>query len=190
MMDRLQIPTDLREKIDRELGPGEVIHWIDQPIVRFFTPVAIGYLTVGIVGMSIILLGVFVKSIDMAKRGSEFELFLELVFMSAFSLIPFSFLSIPFTTKKATQKTVYIITDRRAISFEGYSPMTIRSYLPNQLQNVYRQEDKNGSGNVMITIRSVQNSEDGERKESIGFMNIRDPRGAEKFLRELADINI
>ena len=96
----------------------------------------------------------------------------------------------PLMTKKATQKTVYIITDRRAILFEGHSPMTIRSYLPNQLQNVYRQENKNGLGNVMINLRSVRDSESGERTKSIGFMNIRDPKGVEKFLRELADINI
>ena len=68
--------------------------------------------------------------------------------------------------------------------------MTIRSYLPNQLQNVYRQENKNGSGNVMITMSYVKDSESDERKESTGFLNIRDPKRVEKFLKELSDINI
>ena len=107
-----------------------------------------------------------------------------------FILIGFYMLFSPFMAKKAALKTIYIITDRRAILFEGHSPMTIRSYLPNQLQNVYRQENKNGLGNVMINLRSVRDSESGERTKSIGFMNIRDPKGVEKFLRELADINI
>ena len=104
--------------------------------------------------------------------------------------IGFAILSAPFIDKSATQNTVYIITDRRAILFEGTAPRTIRSYLPNQLQSVYRQENKDGSGNVIITIYYVKDSDGDERKDYAGFVDIRDPKEAEKFLKELADINI
>ena len=184
MMNRLQIPADLREKIDRELGPEEVIHWIDQPIVRFFTPVTLAMLQLGFSFIVFALwqwgasgFGALLWNASMLAMYFGVQVLLISLYAS-------------FMTKKDTLKTAYIITDRRAILFEGHSPMTIRSYLPNQLQNVYRQENKNGSGNVVITFHYVRDNEGGKSKESIGFMDIRDPKGAEKFLRELADINI
>ena len=192
MMDRLQISTDLREKIDRELAPGEIIRWIDQPIVRFFTPSTRATFLFGISWTAFTLFSMWAAS----GFGSLFmngftPIMLVLPLLGGpFLLIGFSMLSYPFKTKKDALKTAYIITDRRAISFEGHSPMTIRSYLPNQLQNMYREENENGSGNVVITIHYVKDSGYSERTESIGFMNIRDTKGAEKFLKELSDINI
>lgn len=51
-------------------------------------------------------------------------------------------------------QTVYLITDQRAISIEGEKWSTIRNYLPQQLQTVYRQENKDGTGDVIITIQA------------------------------------
>ena len=191
MIDRLQIPADLREKIDRELGLGEVIHWIDQPIARFFAPGTIGIFLFGIIFTTFSLFWTWGASGfgSLFINGFTPTMLLSL-FGVPFILIGFSILSIPFTTKKEAKKTVYIITDQRAISFEGDSPMTIRSYLPNQLQNVHFQENKDGSGNVMIGIHYAKDSEAGEIVEYTGFRDIRDPKGAERFLRRLADINI
>ena len=191
MIDRLQIPADLREKIDRELVPGEVIRWIDQPIAQFFTLGTIVMVPFGFFFTVFALLWMWVASGSGAlfMNGFTPEMLLSL-FGVPFLLGGVLILYSPFKVKKDALKTAYIITDRRAILFEGHSPMTIRSYLPNQLQNVYRQENKNGSGNVMITMSYVKDSESDERKESTGFLNIRDPKRVEKFLKELSDINI
>ncbi len=43
-----QIPRDLREKVDRELEPGEHIEWLDMPVPRFFTERSVGAVLVGI----------------------------------------------------------------------------------------------------------------------------------------------
>ena len=191
MMNQLQIPADLREKIDRELAPGEVIRWIQQPIARFFTPASIFFFLFGIHWTA----GVSGATFPTAW-GAVFTpvmltslLFMPFI-MGLFLFIGFSCLLAPLCAKKVSLKTVYIITDRRAISFEGVRTVTIRSYLPSQLKNIYRQEKKDGSGNIILTIYYIKDSDGDERKEYIGFMDIQDPKGAEKYLKELADINI
>ena len=186
MIDRLQIPADLREKIDRELVPGEIIRWIAQPIVRFFTPAARGIFLHGIPWTAFALFWAWSSS----GFGASFMNRLTPLVPHFGVVLILIGLSFSFMAKKDALKTAYIITDRRAISFEGHSPMTIRSYLPNQLQSVYRQEKKNGSGNVVITIYYGKDAEGSETQESIRFMDIRDPKGAEQFLKELADINM
>ena len=191
MMNKLQIPADLREKIDRELAPGEVIHWVDQPIARLLTAGSIIRFLFGIPWTAFFLFWTWhtlgLKTLFM--NGLTSSMLLPL-FGVPFLLIGFAMLSAPLTAKRNSQNIVYIVTDQRAISFEGIKPRTIRSYLPNQLQSVYRQENKNGSGNVIITIHYVKDHEGNEIKEYVGFIDIRDPKGAEKFLKELADINV
>jgi len=63
-------------------------------------------------------------------------------------------LSSPIWTRLMALQTVYLITDQRAISIEGEKWSTIRNYLPQQLQTVYRQENKDGTGDVIITIQA------------------------------------
>ena len=42
------IPNDLQERVRRELEPGEMIRWMEQPIPRFFSPATIGMVLFGI----------------------------------------------------------------------------------------------------------------------------------------------
>ena len=190
-MNRLQISADLREKIDRELVPEEVIRWVDQPIARLFTAASVIRFLFGIPWTALSLFWTWdtLGFKTLLVKGLTPSIIFPL-FGVPFILIGFAMLSAPLTTKRTIQNTVYIVTDQRAISFEGIKPRTIRSYLPNQLQSVYRQENKNGSGNVIITIHYVKDHEGNEIKEYVGFIDIRDPKGAEKFLKELADINV
>jgi len=67
----------------------------------------------------------------------------------------------PIWTRLMALQTVYLITDQRAISIEGEKRSTIRNYLPQQLQTVYRQENKDGTGDVIVTIRYIKDSEGG-----------------------------
>ncbi len=191
MMNRLQIPADLREKIDRELAPGEMIQWIDQPITRFLTAASMIRFLFGIPWTAFFLFWTWhtlgLRTLFMNRLTPSMLL---PVFGVPFLLIGFAMLTAPITGKRTIQNTIYIVTDRRAILFEGTAPGTIRSYLPNQLQSLYRQENKDGSGNVIITIYYVKDSDGHERKDYAGFVDIRDPKGAEEFLKELAGTNV
>lgn len=82
-------------------------------------------------------------------------------------------------------KTVYVITDRRAITFEGGWSNTVRSYPPAKLLNVYRKEKRDGTGDVIISSHKGDDSERGTFSEDLGFLRIREPEKVELMLIDL-----
>jgi hypothetical protein len=98
------------------------------------------------------------------------------------------------------RNSIYVITDRRAISFEGgltLRNMKITSFLLNQLQNIYRNERQDGMGDIIL-FRSVLNNNTNDphynhhnynerpvRMED-GFLNIRNTREVHRLLLSLS----
>ncbi len=167
--DRI-IPRRLQEKVDHELESGERIVWIDMPIPRFFTPAATGAFLFGIPWTAFAVFwmcGASGFKIPDFREG--FDLFP--LFGIPFVLIGFGMLSSPLWAYRKTFKTVYVITDRRAITFDGGWSTTIRSHPPEKLQEIYRKEKRDGSGDVIIACRAWRDS-DGE---GLGFSRIRNP---------------
>jgi hypothetical protein len=83
-------------------------------------------------------------------------------------------------------RTVYLITDKRAISIESGWFTTIRNYTPAQLKDLYRKERGDCTGDVVITTRLRRGSEGSSWTEEIGFMNVRHPREVGRLLQQLA----
>jgi hypothetical protein len=63
-------------------------------------------------------------------------------------------LSGPIWAYRKALKTVYVVTNRRAITFDGGRTVAIRSYPPDRLADVYRKERKDGTGDVLISRRA------------------------------------
>jgi hypothetical protein len=81
---------------------------------------------------------------------------------------------------------VYVITDRRAITFDGGWTTTIRNYTPEQLKNMYRKEKKDGSGDVVLGQVVGMVTKGGQAQMmDVGFLRVRDVRKTEQMLREL-----
>ena len=224
MSNKLQISPRLREIVDRELKPHEVIQWIGQPIPRFFTFQSTMYFLIGI-PLTAHLLFLFWSATgfgNLLKQGLTPDV-LSILFYVPVILMSICMLLSPIWTRLMALQTVYLITDQRAISIEGYTLSIIEgytlstitsyksstiggwaistsinvhkssrilSYSPQQLQTVYRQESKDGTGNVIITIQRWKDSDGDEWETPIGFMQIRDPRQVETLLKTLADIEI
>lgn len=192
MSNKLQISPRLREIVDRELKPHEVIQWIGQPIPRFFTfQSTMGFL----IGIPLTAHFLFLSWSatgfgSLSKQGlTPFDV-LPILFYVPFIWMGVCMLLSPIWTRLMALQTVYLITDQRAISIEGEKRSTIRNYLPQQLQTVYRQENKDGTGDVIVTIRYIKDSEGGVRRELLGFMQLRDPKQVEHLLKTLADIEV
>ncbi|NEQ87268.1 MAG: hypothetical protein F6K26_46760 [Moorea sp. SIO2I5] len=189
MVTNLKIPKELRIKIDNELEPREYIRWIEQPIPRFFTASSIGSVLFGIPWTSFAIFWMWgalgFKLPDLREGIQPQHLFA--LFGLPFVLIGFGMLSSPLWVWQAARKTVYLITDKRAISIQGgWSTTTIRSYLPDQLKDIYRKERADGSGDLVITIRRWKDNDGDQRSEEIGFLGVRNPREVEKILKQLA----
>ena len=82
--------------------------------------------------------------------------------------------------------SVYLVTNKRAISIQTGSTAIIRSYLPGQLQDIYRKERSDGTGDVIITLRKWKDSDGDQRSEEIGFLGVRNAQEIERLLKQLA----
>jgi hypothetical protein len=177
----LSIPRPIQALLDRELEPGERVEWIAMPKPVFFTPVTTGAFAVSIcwTGGMIAVFGVATENVRLDFAGIA-------VFLSV--VLPgLIFLLSPIWAYRRALATVYVITDRRAISFEGLRRTTIRSYRPDRLKQVYRKSKQDGSGDVMIA-RDVYRDTDGDMQtREFGFLRVPNVRDVEHRLKRLAD---
>ena len=139
-----QIPRELREKADRELESGEHVEWLEMPVPRYFTPAATACFLFGIPWTAFAIFWTAGAAWGTSK-GGDFGFFRLLpLFGVPFIVVGFGMLSGPIWAYRKALKTVYVITNRRAITFDGGRTSTIRSYPPEELRNVYRKERKMG----------------------------------------------
>lgn len=181
------IPPRLLAMVERELSPGERVRWMEQPIPRFFTPMATGAFLFAIPWTTFAVFWICgaagFKLPDFRQGG--FSLFP--LFGVPFVLIGLGMLSSPLWAYRRSLQSVYVVTDRRAITFEGGWTTTIRSYPPAQLQQSYRKEKRDGTGDVVLGQRIVQGSNgNGHQTQDLGFLRIREPRKVEQLLQQLA----
>ena len=112
-----------------------------------------------------------------------------LIIFSPLLLIGFRCYTDPFWVWHDAQNSVYLAIDKRAVSIQYGWPTTIRSYLPDQLDYIYRRERADGTGDVIFSIRRWKDSDGDSRSEEIGFLGVRNPREVENILKQLAQNN-
>jgi hypothetical protein len=189
--NRLNLPSHLRQKVDAELEPGEKIRWIEQPVPQFWNPVTIGSVLFGIPWLSFSLFwmwGAMGFKLPDFREGFPTES-LPLLFFSLFGL-PFvlvgvGMLSAPLWLWQQTRNTVYVITDRRALSFQGKKTVTIQSFLPQNMENIFRRERAKGLGDVVLNVRHWKDDDGDQRSEEKGFLNIRNPQAVERLIQQV-----
>ena len=96
-------------------------------------------------------------------------------------------LSSPLWAHRKSLSTVYVITDRRAITIDGAWSTTIRSYLPEKLTDIYRKEHKNGTGDVIISRHAWKDLDGDRQTQELGFLRIPNAKSVETLLKELAE---
>ncbi len=174
------IPKKFQSMVDRELEPEERVKWIGMPIPRFFTGASTGSFLFAIPWTAFAifwLVGSWYQS-----KNVPFTLF-----GVPFVLIGFGLLSSPLFTYRRSFKTVYVITNKRAIIFNGGWSTIVRSFLPASLGEIYRRERKNGSGDVFISKRAWRDSNGDRNSEEIGFLSVDSPKEIEQMLKTLAE---
>jgi len=190
MLDTLKIPKQLRQKIDKELQPHEMIRWIGQPQPNV-SQLIVSCLIVSLFAIPwtafalFWIWGVLGSKIPDLREGFQPQ-YLFALFGVPFVIVGLIMLCSPFWIWRAAFEKVYIITHKRAIAFEGVRTTTIRSFEPQQLASVYRRENNNGTGDVVIVVRSWKDSDGDSQKEEVGFMEIPNPKQVEALLKELA----
>jgi len=180
-----EIPHGLRETLVRELAPDEYVVWSEMPAARFFTPGSTASVVFAIPWIGFTLLWMQgVSASEDPQRNSILTgwplLGLPFLIVGCFILLA------PLWTYRMARRSLYVITNRRAISFEYGWGMTIRSYPPDKLKNVFRRERKHGRGDVVIAFEAWKDSDGDRHREDLGFKDIRDPQYVESLLKNLA----
>lgn len=181
------IPEPLQRLVDRELERNERVEWIGQPRATFFTPGATAMFLFGIPWTSFAIFWTVMAAwgtSQLEEGAGPFNAFP--LFGLPFILIGCGMLSAPIWARIGAKKTAYVITDRRAITFEGGWSTTIRSYPPEKLTDIYRKEKRDGSGDVIIDRRAWRDSDGDRRTNELGFMRVEDAKDIERRLKALA----
>ena len=209
MLDKLNIPPQLRRKIDKELQPHEVIRWIGQPQPKVSSVIldslssfvlAIPVTAVAVMGIVMVIPRFKIPNLAKIQLGEEglpilVNTLIVICFIMLFAAIGLILLLTPFRRWRAARETVYIITNKRAIAFEAdkraiafrsTGTTTIRSFEPEQLSNVYHHEHTDGTCDVVITVQSRTDIDGDEYKDEIGFFTLSNCKEAETMLKELS----
>jgi hypothetical protein len=171
-----------------ELRSGERIVWTAQPIPGRYNR---GNWVMVLFAIPWTAFAVF--WMVMAGRGAShsstpgpFKLFP--LFGLPFVLIGLGMLTSPFWSRKTAAKTVYLITDQRAMIIqEGWRGRTrVESYAPAQLQSITREQNNDGSGDIIFMSRTWSDNDCNQRSTRIGFLGVPDVKAVEEYIRALA----
>lgn len=183
------LPRELEDIAKKELEPGEKIVWMEQPMPRILTAQSLGLFLFAVPWTAFAVFWIFAAAgFRMPDFGRNGVLIAFPLFGIPFVLIGVGMLSSPLLMYLKTKKTVYVITDRRAIIIESWRKTTVKSFLPESLKSIVRKERSDGSGDVIINGFSYSLNGNKNSNE-IGFFNVRNAKEFERMLKELSCIS-
>jgi hypothetical protein len=101
-----------------------------------------------------------------------------------FVLIGLGVLLSPLWAWLAAHKTVYAVTDKRALIIVGGGARGVRSFTRDDIGDITRFEQSDGSGSVYFATRSSLGSRGRIRHSRVGFEGIPEVRHVERLIRE------
>ena len=166
------------------LRPGEQLRWVGQPVV--FWSIDWGK----VVGLAPLLAvfgglgGMVLYSLMSGEIAvSGFPWLAALVLSLLFVLLPLGAVLTPFFRAWTQRNTVYVITNRRSFIC-GMGEGSWRLQRDMVASNFQR---KDGSGNLVFSVRWESDTRGVTRKIESGFMNIHDVRLVEEILEKAID---
>ncbi len=104
-----------------------------------------------------------------------------------FLLIGIGMFASPFLAAKKARRSAYVVTNERAIIFESgfWGSISIRSFLPHQLQEIRRVQRSDGSGDLILERQLGTNNDGGRTTTEIGFFGIPDVKSVESMVMNL-----
>jgi hypothetical protein len=186
--DFTHVPLSLRNKVEMELRSGERIIWTAQPIPQRYSRGTWPIVVFGIPWTAFAVFWVVAAGWGSSRASAPGPFKLFPLFGVPFVLIGLGMLTSPFWARKKAAKTVYMITDQRAVAIsEGWRGRTrVESYAPEQLQSITREQNSDGSGDIVFMTRAWRDSDGDRRTQRIGFMGVPDVKTVEEHIRALA----
>lgn len=174
--------------VDAEMERGERIVWTGQPRPGRFALRAMPLFLFGLPWTAFAVFWVAgasgFKFPDFSKGFGFFPLF-----GLPFVLIGLGMLTSPFWRMRAAKRTVYVLTDRRAVTFASsvWGTLSIQSYKPDRLRDLSRKQSSDGSGDLIFERVLTSTNRDSGTMEDRGFLAISDVKSVEEMVRKLAE---
>jgi len=170
------ISHQMQQHLDKELHPGESIIWSQQPSssLMVFKSSIFFMLSILSSGLS------FVSSKD-----SILLTFIFTVWGFPFFLGGVFFALLPAWTYWEALRTVYAITDQRAILIISPWRRTIYSFVGEHLVEIQCFENKTGSGDIIFHREKCKGTRSRTYFQAVGFLGIKNVREVEDSLRQL-----
>jgi hypothetical protein len=183
------LPREVRSQVEMELQSGERIAWMDQPIPGRMARGSLGLVIFGIpwTAFAVFWMVMAAKGVSNTKGGAITWLFP--LFGLPFVLIGIGMLSSPYWARRRAERMAYVITDRRAIIFQGgwRGSVNVRSFEPSALKgDLQRKQHADGSGDLIFAQELRRGSKGRQYTTNIGFLAVRDVKAVEEMVRTLA----
>jgi hypothetical protein len=171
------IPSELADRVARELEPDEKLLWAGQPRLDLATRPAYllvpfgcfftGFSLLWIVGAGLMTLGL------LAPCGLPFI------------AVGIGMLASPVWLRSMARKTIYAVTDRRAIVWQPgwFGRVAVQSFTAAGLGQMSRVERADGSGDLVFQVHTTGYG-DNTRTERRGFLAIDHVKEVEDLVRK------
>ena len=184
-----EVDASLRSAVQSEVRDGERLVWAAQALPRYFTGPALGSVLFAIpwTGFAIFwTVSAFVGTRYMGggdATSAGFRFFP--LFGVPFILIGLALFSAPFWTARRLKRTVYAITDRRAIILAAgsFGSMKVRSFGPGALASIERVERADGSGDLIFEEYTERRGSSSHTVRH-GFVSVARVRDVEDVVRK------
>ena len=183
------IPLELAQLVTSNLDSNEKIVWAAQPIPLKMAGQSCGGVLFGIPWTAFAVWWTVGAYIAISKQKTTAVSYFFPLFGLPFIIFGIGMLSSPYWAARKARRTVYLITNRRAIIFESdiRNEVSIRSFEKNQLGNIVRTQNNDGSGDLILAQNWTITRKGQRVSNNIGFIAIRNVKEAEDRMRELAD---
>jgi len=174
--------------VERELQPAERIIWMEQPMPGRYARSMWPIVLFGVPWTAFAVFWTVGAGIGTMRSNAPGIFSVFPLFGLPFVLIGIGMLSSPWWARRSARRSVYVITDRRAIIFRSgwRGAMNVRSFEPAHLTDLQRKQYQDGSGDLILA-RDYRRDSDGDRMTTnVGFIAVRDAKAVEEMVRALS----
>lgn len=167
------VNAHLESRVQPELDPGEYLLWVGQPSPRRFLRESLSSFGLGIVWTAFIvnfIIGWY--SFPHGELSVPSGLFglrgiLSSIFFVPFILVGIGMLLSPVRSYRSAKRTVYAITNKRALIVEGAGSRSVQSYGEGEISNIERVERADGSGDMTLVNARLRTIREGSARARI-----------------------
>ena len=176
----MTIDYESQQIAQAQLESGEQLLWHGKPDPKRYVLGSLLILLFGIPWTAFSLFWMAAASGFLFSESGNGVFSLFALFGVPFVLVGFGMLSAPYWVYRKMKRTVYALTNRRALIITSGKSQKIQSYTDKDIGVIERTERANGKGDVTFATEITNKS-----TQKIGFLSIADARRVERLLLDV-----